>query len=176
MGDLDAQLAVLVVLRAMAARILRGVLAGFCICWSLGAHARGPEPRIWVNAGVLSLHFDRDKDLREDNVGLGVEGVLRRDHAVMAGTFINSNRARTRYAGYAWRPLHWQAGGAEISAGAAAGVFDGYPNYRNGDWFLAALPLLAIEGRRVGLNVYAVPTIRNRLDGALAFQLKVSLP
>lgn len=159
----------------MAARILRRALAGLCIGWTLGAQAQDPEPRIWVNAGVLSWHFDRDKGLREDNLGIGVEAVLRRGDAVMAGTFINSNRARTRYAGYAWRPLRWQVRGVDLYAGAAAGVFDGYPNYRDGGWFPAALPLVAIEGRSLGLNLYVVPTIRNRLDGALAFQLKVSL-
>ena len=138
--------------------------------------ARGEtlEPRVWVNAGVVSVHFDRNKDLREDNFGVGLEAVLHPDHALMAGTFINSNRRRTHYAGYAWRPFHWKVGTADVSAGVAAGGFDGYPGYRNGGWFLAALPVIAIEGRRVGMNIYAVPTIRNRLDGAIAFQLKAS--
>lgn len=149
-------------------------LAVSALLWGPWVHATDHEPRLWINAGVLSWHFDRAKDLREDNIGLGVEAVLRRDHAVMAGTFINSNRRRTRYAGYLWRPLHWKAAGADVTAGVAAGGFDGYPGYRNGGWFLAALPVVAIEGRRLGMNIYVVPTIRNRLDGALAFQFKAS--
>lgn len=53
------------------------------------------------------------------------------------------------------------------------GAFDGYPRYRNGDWFLAALPVLAVEYKRVGVNFVIVPTIPNRLDGAISVQLKL---
>ena len=60
-----------------------------------------------------------------------------------------------------------------MHAGIAIGGFDGYPRYRNGGWFPAALPMLAVEGERAGVNLYFVPTIANRLNGALAIQFKL---
>jgi hypothetical protein len=129
----------------------------------------------WINPGVYAFHFDRDKDLRHDNVGFGVEMVPARAHALMAGSYINSNRARSRYFAYAWRPLQGQLSGWEVSAGVVAGTFDGYPNYRGGGWFVAPLPLIAVEGRWIGANVSIIPTISGRLDGALAFQLKLRI-
>lgn len=129
-------------------------------------------PQVWLNPGTLSLHFDRDKDLREDNTGIGAELALAEDHVLAAGSFINSNRRRSQYGAYYWRPLHWQPAGIKVHAGIAAGAFDGYPNYRNGAWFPAALPMLAVEGDRIGANIFFVPTIKNRLDGAVAIQIK----
>lgn len=142
-----------------------------------GALAEGSSPvdpvQVWINPGIYSIHFDRDKNLRDNNIGLGAEVLLAKNHGVMAGTFINSNRERSRYAAYQWRPLHWEVAGLNVSAGITAGVFDGYPNYRNGGWFAAAMPLLSIEGTRFGVNLGIVPTIANRLDGALAVQFKI---
>ena len=111
--------------------------------------------------------------VRDDNIGFGIEAVFSPEHATSAGSFINSNRARSHYAAYAWRPLHWRFLGSELSLGVVAGAFDGYPNYRDGGWFVAPLPLLAVEGRRLGLNLSVIPTVRNRLEGAIAIQLKL---
>jgi len=127
----------------------------------------------WLNPGTFSYHFDRNKDLREGNIGIGAELTLAENHALMAGSFINSNRRRSRYGAYQWRPLHWQAAGIKVHAGIALGGFDGYPNYRNGAWFAAAIPMLAVEGERLGVNFFVVPTIANRLDGAVAVQVKL---
>ena len=134
--------------------------------------ARG-EAQVWLNPGIYSLHFDRDKDLRDDNVGFGVEAVFAPRHAVGAGTFINSNRERSRYVAYAWRPLRWHVRGVDVLAGVIVGAFDGYPRYRDGGWFVAPLPLVAVEGRRLGLNLSLIPTVRDRLDGAIAIQVKL---
>jgi hypothetical protein len=140
--------------------------------------AATPEPslpQVWINPGIYSQHFDSSKGLRNDNIGLGAEVVLADDHALMGGTFINSNRARTHYAVYEWRPLHWQFAGLNIGAGIAVGAFDGYPNYRSGAWFVAPLPLLAVEGKTFGANISVIPTVANRFDGAIAVQIKLRL-
>lgn len=130
-------------------------------------------PRVWISPGIYAQHFDRSKHLRNDNPGLGVEVALARDHTLMGGSYINSNRTRTCYGAYEWRPLHWRIAGLDVGAGVALGAFDGYPNYRHGGWFVAPLPILAIEGTRFGVNLSVIPTIRNRLDGALAVQVKL---
>lgn len=139
------------------------------------AAAAGEEhgTQIWINPGIYSQHFDSGKGLRNNNIGFGAEVLLARDHGLMAGSFINSNRARTHYAGYQWRPLHWETAGINLSAGIALSAFDGYPNYRNGAWFVAPLPMLSIEGRTFGVNLSLIPTVKNRFDGALAIQVKL---
>jgi hypothetical protein len=131
------------------------------------------SPRVWISPGIYSQHFDTSKHLRDDNVGLSIEVDLAPDHAVIGGNYINSDRARTHYGAYEWRPLHWQVAGLELGAGVALGAFDGYPNYHDGGWFVAPLPVLAVEGRRIGVNLILIPTIQNRLDGALAVQFKL---
>lgn len=131
------------------------------------------SPRVWISPGIYALHFDRSKDLRNDNWGLSVEVTLATDHAVIGGNYINSNGERTHYGGYEWRPLHWKVASLELAAGVALGAFDGYPNYRDGGWFVAAFPVLTIEGRYFGVNMSVIPTIENRIDGALAVQFKL---
>jgi hypothetical protein len=155
----------------------RTLLMLFCALFSAAAQAEAiPEesfPQVWLNPGIYSQHFDSSKGLRNNNIGLGAEVRLASDHALMAGTFINSNRQRSHYASYQWRPLHWQWAGLNIGAGIAVGGFDGYPNYRNGAWFLAPLPMLSIEGRTFGANISIIPTVAHRFDGALAIQVKM---
>jgi hypothetical protein len=132
-------------------------------------------PQVWLNPGIYSLHFDSNKNLRNNNIGIGAEVWLASDHALLGGTFINSNGQRTRYASYEWRPLHWQWAGLDVGAGIIVGGFDGYPNYRNGAWFVAPLPVLSIEGKTFGANLSLIPTVANRFDGALAIQLKLKV-
>ena len=129
--------------------------------------------QVWLNPGIYSYHFDTDKGLRNNNIGFGAEALLAPDHLLMGGSFINSNDARTHYAAYQWRPLHWQYAGFNIGAGIVVGAFDGYPNYRDGAWFVAPLPMLAIEGKTLGFNISLIPTVANRFDGALAVQIKL---
>ena len=138
-----------------------------------GAPPQESWPQLWLNPGIYSQHFDSDKGLRNNNIGFGAEVLLNNDHGLMAGSFINSNRARTRFAAYQWRPLHWRFSGVDVSAGIAVGAFDGYPNYRDGGWFVAPLPMLAIEGKTFGANISLIPTVENRFDGALAVQVKL---
>ena len=154
------------------------MLFALCAFW-FSAPAQAEEPgdgfmrQVWINPGTFSYHFDRDKNLRGDNTGIGAEWVLAKDHALAAGSFINSNRERSHYGAYYWRPLHWQPAGIDVHVGIAAGAFDGYPNYRNGAWFPAALPVLTVEGKQIGANIFFVPTIKDRTDGAISVQLKL---
>jgi hypothetical protein len=157
----------------MLVSLLRTVIPFLAALSSAYAEDVQRSRQVWLNPGFYSWHFDRSKDFREDNWGMGAEVVLAPDHALMAGTFINSDRARSRYAAYQWRPLHWQPYGVNISAGVMLGVTDGYPKYHNGGWFAALLPLLAVEGKRVGANFSIVPTIKDRVHGAVVVQIKL---
>ena len=153
--------------------VLLCVLAAWTVCSAANAADGEFARQVWINPGIYSLHFDRDRNLRDDNIGLGAEVVLAPDHALLAGTYINGDWARTHYGAYAWRPLHWKLGGASVSAGVAVGAFDGYPRYRDGAWFVAPLPVVAIEGERFGVNLSVIPTIEGRVRGAVAVQLKL---
>jgi len=136
------------------------------------ASAEPAFPQVWLNPGIYSHHFDTGKGLRNNNIGFGAEVALAKDHGLMAGTFINSNRRRTHYGSYLWRPLHWEVAGLNVGAGVLVGAFDGYL-YRDGGWFVAPLPMLSIEGKRLGANITLIPTVANRFDGAIAIQLKL---
>jgi hypothetical protein len=103
---------------------------------------------------------------------VGAEVVFTPDHTVMAGNFINSGGERSNYASYQWRPLHWRPSDIDVSAGIGLGVLDGYP-YHNGGWFAALFPLLAVEGKRIGANFSIVPTIQDKVNGAVVLQIKL---
>lgn len=150
-------------------------LAALGCCAALASPARGEEnaPQVWINGGLLSYHFDRSKDYRERNWGLGAEAIIAPDHALMLGTYLNSENGRSHYAGYQWRPLHWQPYGFNVSAGLAGSVIDGYPTMNNRGWFLAAMPVLAIEGKRFGVNLILVPNFNH--GSAIAAQLKLKV-
>lgn len=142
------------------------------------ARADGAQhsPAVWINPGLYAYHFARDKDLRDRNFGFGLEVLTSPRYGFLAGSYANSNGARSHYAGMLWRPLQWRsASGLRVSGGAALAAIDGYPNYHNGAWFVAPLPMISIEGRRLGLNIALIPTIRDRVDGALAFQVKLRI-
>ena len=152
-----------------------GALAALC-AFAAGAQERPlalteSKPEVWLNAGMLSYHFDRDKHYREFNYGLGAEAIFSADHAALIGTYKNSESHQTHYIGYEYRPLHWQPGGVKVSAGLAVSFLDGYPMENNGGWFIAPFPVLAVEGKRVGANFILIPNIKH--GGAIAMQLKL---
>lgn len=138
-----------------------------------GEDAAAFRTQVWLNPGAYSHHFDRNRDFRENNIGFGAEVALGPDSTWMLASFINSERARSRYAGWQWRPLHGQFAGMQVHAGIVAAAFDGYPRVRDGGWFLSLLPVVALEGDRLGLNLSVVPTIQDRLNGAILFQVKL---
>lgn len=128
---------------------------------------------VWINAGLLSYHFDRDKDYREFNYGVGAEALFSRDHGAMAGIVKNSESQTTRYLGYQYRPFHWRPGGVDVSAGLALALLDGYPSMNGKGWFFAPLPMISVEGKRLGANFILIPNLKH--GGAVAMQLKLKV-
>ena len=126
---------------------------------------------VWVNPGFYSHHFDKSKDLNNNNHGFGVEATISNTYSLTAGVFENSDRQTSHYLGAYVMPFQRGA----LKAGAVVGVFDGYPKMREGGWFPAIVPTMAIEGRRVGLNVFLIPKIGDKVNSALAFQLKFNI-
>ena len=126
---------------------------------------------VWLNPGFYGYHFDKEKNLNNHNHGFGVEVSVNKTYSLTAGVFENSNRATSHYVGAYVMPFQIGA----FKAGAAVGAFDGYPKMREGGWFPAVVPTMAIEGRRVGLNVFLIPKIGDKVNSALAFQLKFNI-
>ena len=60
----------------------------------------------------------------------------------------------------------------QLLLGVVAGVFNGYPNAYNGGWFPALIPTATLESGHWGLNVALVPPLKDRLYGAVSFQVK----
>jgi hypothetical protein len=126
---------------------------------------------IWVNTGFYSHHFDKEKNLNNNNHGFGVEATVSKTYSLTAGVFENSNRQTSHYVGAYVMPFQVGA----LKAGVAVGAFDGYPLMREGGWFAAVVPTMAIEGRRLGLNVSLIPKIGDKVNSAIAFQVKFNI-
>ncbi len=124
--------------------------------------------KVWFNAGFYSYHYDRDRGLEDKNPGIGFEWPIDETYSLTAGLFRNSDRQRSHYLGLYVMPFEFHG----VKLGAVVGGFDGYPNYRNGNWFPTLIPTAAIEGKHWGLNVAVIPEIKNRLYGAITLQLK----
>ena len=142
--------------------------AGWAALACAPAHAELDAGRLWLNAGFYSVHFDTDKGLRNANPGLGLEYKLDETWSATAGRFINSDNAHSSYIGAYYQPWTW----AGAKWGVVGGAFNGYPKAFNGGWFPAVIPTASFEGPRWGLNVALVPPLKDRLYGALSFQLK----
>ena len=132
------------------------------------AHADFEADRVWINAGVYSVHFDTDTGLRNANPGLGFEYRMNDDWSATAGRFINSDNAHSKYVGAYYQP--WRLGSLKL--GVVGGAFNGYPKAFNGGWFPAIIPTASLESGHWGLNAALVPPLKDRLYGALSFQLK----
>jgi hypothetical protein len=139
-----------------------------CVGAQAAADTGFEAQHLWLNTGFYSAHFDTDKGLRNANPGLGFEYRLNDDWSATAGRFINSDNAHSSYVGAYYQP--WTLAGMKL--GAVAGAFNGYPKAFNGNWFPAVLPVATLERGHWGLNVALVPPLKDRLYGAVSFQLK----
>ena len=135
---------------------------------ALSAQAEFDASRLWVNAGFYSAHFDTQKGLRNANPGIGLEYRIDPTWSATAGRFRNSNNADSSYVGVYYQP--WTYAGVKF--GGVVGAFNGYPNAYNGGWFPAVIPTATLESGHWGLNVALVPPLKDRLYGAVSFQLK----
>ena len=150
-----------------SSRVLALMIA--CLCAKASAQElKWDWRKAWINPGFYSYHVQRDKDLNNVNPGIGFELPLSDTYSVTAGVFHNSDRATSHYVGLYAMP--YRVGPFKV--GAVIGGFNGYPKAFNGGWFPAAIPVLSMEGRQLGLNVGFVPTVGDRLHGAVSFQLK----
>ena len=129
------------------------------------------QNQLWINPGMVSYHFQKDQNLNNGNWGAGLEYRFNTVASLTAGRFYNSDRDYSNYAGVYYQPIAL----GPIKVGAVLGGFNGYPTSNNGGWFAAALPALTWEGNWVGANVFLIPTIGDRVHGAISLQLKLKV-
>jgi hypothetical protein len=127
-----------------------------------------PKSEVWIDPGLYSYHYDREKDLNSTNYGFGIEYKYSSVASLTAGSFKNSNYRQSNYIGAYWQPISI----GPVNLGVVAGGFNGYSNRNNGGWFPAILPALTIEKDWVGLNLMIIPTIPNHVSGSLSLQIK----
>ena len=136
-------------------------------------HLITPETKnqLWLNPGMASYHFQQDKNFNGGNWGAGAEYRFNSVASVTVGRFYNSDRDYSNYAGVYYQPIAI----GPIKLGAVFGGFNGYPGANNGGWFPAVLPALTWEGDWVGANVFVIPTVGDRVHGAISLQLKMKI-
>jgi hypothetical protein len=149
---------------------------------AFGAHAAdekgaSPEPgtQLWLTTGFLSHHFNRDAGYNERNHGLGAELRFDEINTVAAGVYRNSVRRTTHYLHFVWTPIEL----GPVRLGAAVGMIDGYPRLNNGGLAFAVMPVASTSfklfSHDAGVNFVYIPTIAQRVDGALALQFKIRI-
>lgn len=129
------------------------------------------KSELWLNPGLLSYHFDRNKDFNSLNYGFGVEYKFSSIASLTAGTYRNSYYQQSNYIGAYWQPVAI----GPVHMGVVAGGFDGYSNTNNGGWFPAVLPALSVEWDLIGFNLLLIPTIPDRISGSLSLQMKIKV-
>lgn len=130
-----------------------------------------PVSEVWLNPGLYSYHFQTDKNLENNNIGLGAEYRYSTTNAITAGSFRNSVRQTSNYTAWYWQPLEL----GSIRFGALLGAISGYPNANKGGWFPLALPVVSFEYKNIGINVTLIPTYQDVIYGSLTMQLKLRL-
>lgn len=124
---------------------------------------------VWLNPGFYSYHFERDKGLDDNNIGLGAEYRFSTVNTITTGRFHNSDLRISNYAAWCWQPLEL----GSLRFGLLLGAIDGYPQANDGGWFPLVLPVASFEYNKFGFNLTAVPTYKDRLHGSLSLQLKL---
>jgi hypothetical protein len=127
----------------------------------------------WLILGGLAYHSCRDCGFRESNPGIAVqwqspwfeELTGLQNTRLTAGGYINSNDRKSVYAGAQWLPLEYGL----IKLGLQAVVITGYLEAKITP---VLLPLVSIETKNVGVDVYAVPKI-TKVSAAVFVTFKV---
>ena len=130
-----------------------------------------PLDEIWVNAGFYTYHFQKNRNLNDNNPGFGGEYRYTTTSSFVLGQFHNSDWKISDYAGWYWRPLNI----GPVGLGAEIGAINGYPKFSNGGWFPVLAPVVSYEYKSVGANLIIIPNYKEQLHGGISVQFKIKL-
>ena len=121
----------------------------------------------WISVGGGSDHFCHTCGYNNFNPGLGIQYTYSPDVKLVAGGYYNSFHRVSMYGGAAYQPLeygifHFGLIGAAVT------------NYSNLRIPVMALPVISIEGDRVGLDILGGPSVGN-YKGLVTANLKFKL-
>lgn len=137
--------------------------------FSIAKHEAQSE--LWLNPGMFSYHFDRERSFNSRNIGFGAEYRFSSVASFTVGTYNNSYHESSNYIGAYWQPILL----GPFKFGAVAGGFNGYSKTNDGGWFPAIVPALTYEGDRFGFNLLMVPSIPDKVAGSLSVQFKLKV-
>ena len=137
--------------------------------FSIAKHEAQSE--LWLNPGMFSYHFDRERSFNSRNIGFGAEYRFSSVASFTVGTYNNSYHESSNYIGAYWQPILL----GPFKFGAVAGGFNGYSKTNDGGWFPAIVPALTYEGDRFGVNLLMVPSIPDKVAGSLSVQFKLKV-
>lgn len=126
---------------------------------------------LFISPGMSSYHFRSKAGFNNENWGIGFQVDFKGSYSLGAGRFKNSDRHKSNYLTATWYPLKiWQA-----RLGLLGGIFDGYPREREGGWFVAGMPIINYSTETWGVNIAAVPTYKNHIQGAVIIQFLIAI-
>ena len=136
-------------------------------------HVIEPDTKseIWINPGMYSEHVQKNQNLNSNNWGVGIEYRFSTVASATIGNYKNSNSGHSNYIGVYYQPIAI----GPIKLGLVGGGFNGYQSTNNGGWFPAVLPALTVEEGRFGANLFLIPTVGDRIHGAISLQVKFKL-
>jgi hypothetical protein len=123
---------------------------------------------LWLNPGMVSYHFDKDNGYNNKNFGFGAEYVFSSVASLTGGGFKNSDHEHSNYLGIYYHPVTISF----LKVGFVAGGLSGYPATNNGGWFPALIPTISAESGWVGANLLLIPSVGDKVHGAISLQLK----
>jgi hypothetical protein len=144
---------------------MKKLIAATLVAVALGllpATAKADQSDVWGSVMVRAYHSDRNAGYNENTLGIGIEyqptdTPLR----MVAGTYNNSFRRQSVYAGVTWLPVKL----GPVNFGLMGGTISGYERYDYGFGPMAA-GLVVLEGKKYGANLMVVPPVPSAVAGA----------
>jgi hypothetical protein len=123
----------------------------------------------WLSVGGVTNHFCHTCGYNNFNPGLGIQSDYLEitDTKLLAGAYYNSFYKTTFYGGISYQPVQVDI----VKIGAVAAVVTNYNNLRVP---VMALPVVSIEGERMGVDILGGPSVGN-YKGLITVNFKFKL-
>jgi hypothetical protein len=121
----------------------------------------------WISIGGGTDHFCHTCGYNNFNPGLGIQHDYDKDVKLIAGGYYNSFRKVSFYGGAAYQPLQYGV----FKFGLIGAVVSNYNNLRIP---VMALPVVSVEGERVGVDILGGPSVGS-YHGLITANLKFKL-
>jgi hypothetical protein len=150
--------------------IIAIVLAAAC-AMSAQASESAAQERSALLPSTIGLHIGSRHSapgFNDRNPGVYARWADAQGDGFAAGTYLNSERAQSLWAGYAWS---WRMQALPISAGLTAGAVSGY---RTAKLLPLALPSAALHFGNTAARLSYIPKVEKRGAAALHFSIEYS--